>query len=257
MAITQTTALENQDFYYQLVKPDHFWFKARVDNLEAMLEENGIDLNGKKGLEIGCGNSLLSSQIEDKYDCVIDGVDLTNASNRVQTRGKFYQIDITDGQNKLAKNRDFIILFDILEHIDDVPKFLNACLSYLKPGGHLLINVPAYKFLFSRYDQVAGHVRRYDSKMLRDHLNVSSLQEIQIRYWGFFYVPLLVIRRFLLNAKKNVSDQEIYRMGYLPPAKWINSILTQLSRLETWLLSGTTFGTAILAIYQKKSEGPE
>jgi len=257
MAITQTTALENQEFYYQLVKADHFWFKARVDNLEVLLKENGIDLNGKKGLEIGCGNSLLSSQIEKKYDCVIDGVDLTNEGKRVETRGKFYQIGNTDGSNKLAKNRVFIIFFEIIEHIEDVPAFLNACLSYLKPGGHLLINVPAYKFLFSRYDEVAGHVRRYDSQMLRNHLNVPSLKEVQVSYWGFFYVPLLVIRRFLLNAKKGVSDQEIYKTGYLPPARWINSILTLLSRIESWFLLGTTFGTAILAIYQKKSEGAE
>lgn len=257
MAISQTTALENQDFYYQLVKPDHFWFKARVDNLEILLKDNAIDLDGKKGLEIGCGNSMLSSQIEKKYNCIIDGVDLTNAGNRVPTRGKFYQVDITSGQDNLPKNRDFIILFDILEHIDDVPKFLDACLKYLKPGGHLLINVPAYGFLYSRYDEVAGHVRRYDSKMLRNHLNVSGLKEVQLNYWGFFYVPLLVLRRFILNAKKGVSDQEIYRAGYLPPANWINFVLTQLSRLESWLLLGTTFGTAILAIYQKKSEGTE
>ncbi len=253
MKITQTTALENQDFYYQLVQPDHFWFKARVDMLEYLLQQNKISLDGKLGLEIGCGNSLLSSQIEQKYNCVIDGVDLTNAANRVPTRGQFYQVDITQDQSMVKGDRDFIILFDILEHIESVPEFLNACLSYLKPGGYVLVNVPAHHFLYSRYDQVAGHIRRYTRPLLSQHLS-DQVTEVQQAYWGFFFVPLLIIRKILLNMKGNTTDKEIYKRGFLPPSKWLNSFLTFFSWIEMKLLIGTNIGTSILAIYKKPSE---
>lgn len=260
MEIIQTTALENQDFYYQLVQPDHFWFKARVDMLESMLRRNQISLDEKVGLEIGCGNSLLSSQIEKKYNCTIDGVDLTNARNRIPTRGHFYQVDITRDLHTIKGDRDFIILFDIIEHIDHVPEFMSACLRYLKPGGYVLVNVPAHGFLYSRYDRIAGHVRRYTHQLLRTHLldpannKGKPLVELQQAYWGLFFVPLLVMRKIILNMKKNTSDKAIYTQGFLPPGRWVNQVLTVLSSLEIGFLTWLGVGTSILAIYKKPED---
>lgn len=255
MNFVQATAIENQDFYYQLVRPDHIWFKARVDMLEHLLKKNQVSLYGQRGLEIGCGNSMLSSQIEKKYNCTIDGIDLSQATNRMPTKGSFFQLDITRDLSTVKGDCDFIILFDIMEHIENVPEFMNACVRYLKPGGYLLVNVPAHHFLWSRYDKIAGHLRRYTRQLLHTHLtshSVSnqSLVEVEQAYWGFFFVPLLIIRKLILSFKKNKSDKEVYMQGFAVPCA-LNRVLTFLWSLEMRFLGLTGIGTSILAIYRK------
>ncbi len=251
--LSSSEALENQDFYYSQVQKDHFWFRTRMSFLKKFLEDSNISLDSKKGLEIGCGNSLVSAQIEQSYNCIVDGVDLTNAKHRFATKGAFHQVDITT-DNGLAKDYDFIVLFDIIEHVSSPKEFIDHALKFLKPGGFVLINVPAYQFLFSKYDEVAGHLRRYHSGML-DH-DTASLTKLDAGYWGLFFVPLVFLRKQVLKLSNKRTPQEIYNLGFTPPNKLINFILVVLAKFELLLLTGTTMGSSIMGVYQKKSEGP-
>ena len=57
---------------------------------------------------------------------------------------------------------DTIIYLDVLEHIEhDQKEFLNA-FSNLNDGGHLIVSVPAYNFLYSKFDKDFGHYKRYN-----------------------------------------------------------------------------------------------
>lgn len=247
--------LSSQNFYYSRLQKDHFWFAARQMFLNYLLELNGLDIKGKRGLEIGCGNSLVSSEIEKCFDCIVDGVDLTNPDFRFETKGKFYQVDITQNTS-LDRRYDFIVLFDIIEHIENHAEFVDKAIGFLKPGGLIFVNVPAYGLFYSRYDKVAGHVRRYDSTMLRDHIGVSGadkkVTEISQIFWGFFFVPLVILRKLILGISTKKSDEEIYSLGFTPPNRFINYLLTALAFLEKYLFLGTACGTSIMGVYRKK-----
>ena len=65
-----------------------------------------------------------------------------------------------------SQSFDCVILVNVLEHIEDDAFAVRECRRILRPGGHLLILVPALSFLYSKLDALAGHYRRYGSKEL-------------------------------------------------------------------------------------------
>ena len=83
---------------------------------------------------------------------------------------------------------DTILYIDVLEHIEEDATELEIAANRLKPGGHLVVLVPAHNFLFTPFDRSIGHFRRYDKKMLRSAAPPSLLL-MRSRYLdsaGFF-----------------------------------------------------------------------
>lgn len=65
---------------------------------------------------------------------------------------------------------DTILYLDVIEHIEDSAAELQRAHDRLRTGGHLLILVPAFNYLYSPFDKAIGHFRRYDRRMLRSEL---------------------------------------------------------------------------------------
>lgn len=80
---------------------------------------------------------------------------------------------------------DTIVMVNVLEHILDDRHALDEFFRILKPGGHLLLFVPAMKFLFSAMDQNLGHYRRYQLKELREKVESPGFNIILSRYFDF------------------------------------------------------------------------
>ena len=99
---------------------------------------------------------------------VFDGADL-NVEALTRCSGGLDRVlyyDVLEQRAEFRDRYDVAILFDVIEHIEPTRPFLESVLFHLKPGGILLINVPALQTLFSVYDKVAGHYRRYDRPMM-------------------------------------------------------------------------------------------
>ena len=88
--------------------------------------------------------------------------------DRLQT----IQADLTDDWDELAHIKaDAIIMMDVVEHFADDTNLIAKAAALLKPGGHMLIKVPANRSLYSPMDEASGHYRRYnreDFKKLAD-----------------------------------------------------------------------------------------
>ena len=73
------------------------------------------------------------------------------------------RMNVVDDLNSLnAESFDYLLAFEVLEHITDDNKALMAWSRYLKPGGKILISVPAHARKYGKTDEVVGHVRRYE-----------------------------------------------------------------------------------------------
>jgi 2-polyprenyl-3-methyl-5-hydroxy-6-metoxy-1,4-benzoquinol methylase len=109
---------------------------------------------------------------------------------------------------KTDKLYDAIIYIDVIEHIENDTAELRRSQDLLKPGGHLIILVPAHNWLFSPFDMAIGHFRRYNKSMLNtsvpatlkkvrlSYLDCVGLMlrkayptEKQIRFWDTMMVP--------------------------------------------------------------------
>ena len=144
---------------------------------------------------------------------------------------------------------DAVLFFDVLEHIDGPVSFLAVLRRHLRPGGHLLVNVPAMRSLFSGYDVAAGHLRRYDAASLRAEIEQAGLDVRDVRYWGLTLVPLLLLRKALLRGR---SGPEVIREGFQPPAAWAHRVLLGLMHAETALVARPVVGTSLLAAARRR-----
>lgn len=238
--------------WYDLATAEHFWMTWRLRAFLGLLRDAGVPLDRPlRGIDIGCGAGILRSQLEAATGWTVDGadVDLEVLKNNPPSRGETMLYDVHDRRAELLGAYDFLLIFDVIEHIDDVPGFLDSCLPLLKPGGKLFINVPAFEFLRSAYDDEAGHLRRYDKPSLRTALERPDLGPADLRYWGLSMVPLLVVRKLLLRLS---SREDVIRRGFAPPGALVHALLKGLGRFETALLSRPPAGTSLLAAAVKR-----
>jgi SAM-dependent methyltransferase len=158
-----------------------------------------------------------------------------------------YCYNIFDRDPNFAAAFDTIVMFDVLEHLEDELSFLEAVLYHLQPGGLLLINVPALMSLYSRYDTALGHQRRYTLKTLDAVCLKLQLQPVNATYWGLPFIPLLVARRLLLSWQSD--PRKIARQGYKPPGALGNQLLGFWGKLDP--LPQKIIGTSLMVTYQK------
>jgi SAM-dependent methyltransferase len=237
------------DEWFNLATPRHFWIRRRFDVLRRLARS--LNFAGLKVGEIGCGHGLVQQQLEQEYGVKVDGFDLNDEVLRhsVATEHPRFFYNILDRHPKLAGGYDLLVLFDVIEHIVDEHAFLEAVLFHLKPGGRLLINVPAFMSFYSRYDQVIGHQRRYTLKSLEAVCARAGLRRLAATYWGLPYVPLLLMRKLWLARQKD--PLRIARRGYKPPGRLGNLLLIGLGCLEP--LPQRLLGSSLMAIYLKET----
>jgi 2-polyprenyl-3-methyl-5-hydroxy-6-metoxy-1,4-benzoquinol methylase len=91
---------------------------------------------------------------------------------------------------------DYLFAFEVLEHIEQDARALLAWTKHLRPGGRLLLSVPAHARKFGRSDEIVGHVRRYERRQLRTLLETAGFGEIQVMNYGY---PITELTRRLSN----------------------------------------------------------
>lgn len=97
---------------------------------------------------------------------------------------------------------DCIMLSEVLEHLDDDVAALKTCRELLTDDGSLLITVPADPALWTRWDDLAGHVRRYRKQELVSKLETAGFRVRQLTSWGFPLTRWLVHRGARMRSRR-------------------------------------------------------
>lgn len=237
------------DDWFDIAKTDHFWVKRRFEVFRRLAYHARLNLKNIRIGEIGCGHGLIQYQLEKFYGVRVDGFDLNEIAlqKSIATNHSLFLYDIHQRDKNYEEFYDLLILFDVIEHIDDEDSFIESVLYHLKPGGILAVNVPALQLLYSQYDKAAGHIRRYSISDLDSLKRKHSLESILTTYWGFPLLPLLMVRKWLLtfsSTKKGAIES-----GFSPPSKLGNKLLYWLSQLE--IIPQTIIGTSVMILYRK------
>jgi len=244
--LSQPAAVSMADSWFEIASLEHFWIRRRFEVLRR-LATNTIT-SAKELAEVGCGHGLLQRQIEDEFAKSVIGFDLNDYAlkQNVSRISTVCCYDIFQREPSLHQRFDVLFLFDVLEHLSDEQKFLDAVCFHLAPKGRLIVNVPAGQWAFSAYDVAAGHQRRYSTNTLTEAAKRNGLQVEDWTYWGLSLVPTLAIRKLWLLGKK--GESQIISQGFDARNSTVNHAMALLSRCEP--LPQKLLGTSLMATFR-------
>jgi SAM-dependent methyltransferase len=155
--------------------------------------------DGQTFLEIGPGQGALATILARRFHYV--GYEPDEQSFSIARRrlasvqdGRIVNQPLPDEPDRPY---DIVGAFEVLEHMEDDARTLRSWVNWIRPGGYLLLSVPAHPHRFAAGDAYGGHYRRYTRRRLTRLLTDGGLEHIEIRSYGF---PL----GYLLESTRNV-----------------------------------------------------
>ena len=219
------------------VNEAHFWFKARNRIIVDALNRYALpDEPQKLFVDYGCGNGFVMAALEDA-GWVVAGIDMHLGGLRIAGKrtqgplycGRFEHIRFHAGRSGAGA----IGFFDVLEHLDDDHAALRHGVSQLQPRGLALVTVPALMSLWSEYDEIGGHKRRYSRNGLESLLKDAGLEVLELRYaFSFAVIPIWLQRNAVRKACNDKPDIEKRRRFARPPNPALNNMFSILSECE-------------------------
>jgi SAM-dependent methyltransferase len=216
------------------------------DNLEVMeeavhynqwLADTAVRHMPREGriLDFGAGTGTLTRLLQARgLNILAMEPDATQAAQLSQ-RG----LDVVSDLSEVAESSlAGIVTFNVLEHIEDDVSVMQALRNRLRPGGRLMVYVPAFPLLYSSMDRKVGHVRRYRRQALVSRLQQCGFVVSSARYADSIgFIASLAFRA--LGNKQGTLDPRAIRI--------YDRLVFPLSRL-TDTLSGGTFGKNLLVL---------
>jgi SAM-dependent methyltransferase len=128
-------------------------------------------------------------------------------------------IDLTDPRRG---SHSALVALNVLEHVADDAGALRAGARLVRPGGRIVILVPAFSFAMSRFDRSIGHHRRYTTSSLRTAFELAGLVPRDVRYVNAPGLPAwFVAMRLLRREPRNGLALRLWDASVVPAARAI------------------------------------
>lgn len=243
--------------YYEL-EDQHWWFRGRRRIFIALLDrELGTRATGRRVLDVGCGTGAMLGHLA-RYG-EVDGVEMS--AEAVGLCGRRGQTRVTQATGHELPfpdaSFDLVTALDVIEHIEDDRSAVEEMVRVLRPGGYLLLAVPAFRFLWGPQDDISHHFRRYRARELERRATEAGLVPRRVSYFNMVLFPAIATIRLLrfnrmANADRHRSDFELNRSSGM-----LNSALARLFGLESYLVARRKlpFGVSVLCLATKPDDG--
>jgi len=150
-------------------------------------------------VEMGAGTGYMSSLFLDRAftgACHDLGADSREMIRR-RLAGYANAVEVVDDVDQLPDAAfEYLFAFEVLEHIESDLDVLRQWVRKLRPGGRILVSVPAHMRKYGRSDELVGHVRRYERAELQSLLTQAGIGEVRIINYGF---PITELTRRVSN----------------------------------------------------------
>jgi len=239
------------EFYKNLQQNLNFYNRAgRWEHLEAAkyITENS------KLLEIGCARGEFIQKFSESKNTTGTGIELNPASAEAGVKkGLNVRLETIEEHAKFNKeNYDYVILFQVLEHIVNVKEFLENALSCLKKDGLLIISVPNNDSFIKYNEYNILNMPPHHMGMWRAESLKSLEQLFEINIVELLYEPLQEYHiPFFLNSLLQYYDSRYQFWGKLYRTMLLK-IFNKILYNPLYRISDSINGHTLLAVYQKR-----
>ena len=223
----------------------HWWYTARRDILADYLAREGDLPKAARILEIGCGTGHNLPMLG--AFGTVDAIEIDPAARDIASARLGKPVGAAPLPELTGVERgsyDLIAVLDVVEHIADDVAALKAMAECLKPGGKILITVPAHQWMWSAHDVVNHHHRRYSKAGLTRVIRAAGLEPRKLGYFNSLLFPLAAAARLAgrLTGKDDSDDS--------PPPKIVNTLFEAIFRFERHLVGRVplTPGVSIITL---------
>ena len=226
----------------------HWWFLARRRILEQLIVRVVRPPEGARVLEVGCGTGHNLAMLGKFGE--LDASELDSSARALSTKRlgrEVKEAKLPDLSMFKRNSYDLIALLDVLEHVPDDLGSLRAIHRRLKPGGALLLTVPANPWMWSAHDAAHHHFRRYTSKQLEELFLRSGLEVELLSYFNTLLYPLIAAARIVGKLlRRQSSDDKL-------PGNAVNTVLNKIFGLEAAMLGRVPmpFGVSLIAVVRR------
>jgi ubiquinone/menaquinone biosynthesis C-methylase UbiE len=241
------------DEYRKLAETeDRMWYFRALHRRREYWLRRKLPAERGRVLDAGCGTGGFIRHLEASgRGWELTGLDLSPVACELARQRT--QVKIREGSLTTMPfwddSYDAITTGDVLYHIEDVPRVLGEFARCLKPGGIVVLNEPAYRWLWSYHDTAVESKHRFTRAELRQRLQAAGFDIEFASYANFFVLPLVIARRKLFPPKQPTSDVQ------LGPAP-VEAFLAFLAWLEfTWMRLGLPLpaGSSVFVVARKRA----
>lgn len=192
---------------YHRLEHNHWWFRGRRE-LIRRLAARLFPVPSADVIDIGCASGQLLEEFTDAGFPQPIGLDLSPiAVQACHARGLS---GVVEGDATAPpfpqESADLLIASDVLEHLSEDSQALENWLQILRPGGYLIVFVPAFQWLWSEHDVRNHHHRRYTRSQLVAALENSGWQIERSGYWNTLLFPAVATVRLLAAMAKVIQQ---------------------------------------------------
>lgn len=240
---------------YQLmreIEDGHWWFVARRKIIRAILDRLDLPVQAEL-LEVGCGtggNIALLNRFG-----VVTCIEQDNTAAKMARDRNIAPVffgELPAELPELSRQFDVVALFDVLEHVNEDQASLHALAALLKPGGRIVLTVPAFNFLWSQHDDENHHKRRYRRQDLVELSKRCGLSLDYISYFNFWLFPPVAAVRLI---RKIIPYGDSWR-DMRQPNTAVNKVLQAIFGSERHVMGRMSlpFGISLIAVLSVSRE---
>lgn len=198
----------------------HWWFEGRRRLFRRVIQQLRVPASSEV-LDIGCGTGGNLRLLREFGFSGIAGADISPQAVQYCRLKGFDRVEVGAVEDLPFPSDSFGLglLTDVLEHVEDDVSALVEVRRVLRPGGSLIVTVPAFMGLWGPQDEVSHHLRRYTAPEIREVIEASGLRVEKAFYFNYILAgPILLARRALTLSKVRITSENSLTPG---PLNWI------------------------------------
>ncbi|GIW43733.1 MAG: methyltransferase [Candidatus Binatia bacterium] len=243
-----------EKFYeeYAQIEAVHWWFEGRRAIFHALLCRLPLSSDALL-LDLGCGTGA-NLRFLSRYGRVI-GLDWGAAAARYSRRRTGLPVLRGDVQTLPFRDGtvDVVTAFDLIEHIEDDRTCVAEMARVVRPGGYVLVTVPAFPWMWGRQDVINHHKRRYRAREFAELFHGAGLEILRLTYLNTLLFPVVAAVRLARKVIPEKNGELVSDFSMTKPGR-INDLLARLFSLEAPVIArwNLPVGVSLLCLARRR-----